>query len=140
MWPADRADFDRHWQTAQADLRIDPPVRAYLDGLIRLRYLPASLGSPLAPLNRFLTTGLLPAPFRDLMRLRWTERDEPRFGSLMRAVAAANRLLPGPVRRLPFNVLLLELRARVRVRREPAHPPEWRHGRFKIINGAAAGG
>jgi uncharacterized protein (DUF2236 family) len=31
MWPADRAAFERYWDAALAEARIDPPVREYLD-------------------------------------------------------------------------------------------------------------
>lgn len=117
LWPADRAAFGRYWEAAQASLRVDPPVRAYLDGLIGLRYLPGPVARGLAPFNRFVTTGLLPPPFRDLMGLGWSDHEQRRFDAFMRTVATANRLLPGPARRLPFNAFLLELRARARVRR-----------------------
>lgn len=114
LWPPDRAAFARYWDAALRELRIDPPVRAYLDELIMLRYLPRPLGAALGPLNRFVTTGLLPPPLRELMRLPWTARDQRRFAALMRAIAAVDRLLPGPVRRFPFNALLYGWRARMR--------------------------
>jgi uncharacterized protein (DUF2236 family) len=56
LWPADRAAFDRYWDTAGAAVRIDPPVHGYLHQLIMLRYLPRPLSAALGPLNRFVTT------------------------------------------------------------------------------------
>ena len=40
MWPADRAAFERYWNAALGEVRIDPPVRDYLDRLMALDYLP----------------------------------------------------------------------------------------------------
>ena len=114
LWPPDRAAFDRYWDAALAGIRIDPPVRAYLEDLVMLRYLPRPLSEALGPLNRFLTTGLLPTPFREQMGLPWSGRDQRDFDAVMRAVAGVNRILPGPVRRFPFNACLHDLRARIR--------------------------
>lgn len=112
MWPADRAAFGRYWDAALAEVRIDPPVRAYLDQLIALDYLPRPLSAAFGPVNRFLTAGFLPPPFRAQMQLSWTERDQRVFTALIGLVAAANRLLPGPVSRFPFNACLQDLRIR----------------------------
>jgi uncharacterized protein (DUF2236 family) len=71
-----------------------------------LDYLPRPLGTVLGPLNRFLTTGFLPPPFRDQMQLPWTEPDQELFDLLIRLIASVNRLLPAPVSRFPFNASL----------------------------------
>ena len=113
MWPADRAAFEQYWAAALAELRIDPPVRDYLNRLIMLEYLPRPFGAALGPVNRFLTTGFLPPPFREQMQLPWTERDQRRFDLLIQLIASVNRLLPAPVSRFPFNVSLHELRRRM---------------------------
>jgi uncharacterized protein (DUF2236 family) len=112
MWPADRAAFERYWSSALAELRIDPPVREYLDRLIALDFLPRPLSMAFGPVNRFLTAGFLPPPFREQMQVRWTERDQHAFAFLIRLVAVVNRLLPGPVSRFPFNACLQDLRLR----------------------------
>jgi uncharacterized protein (DUF2236 family) len=113
MWPADRAAFERYWDSALAEVRIDPPVRDYLHRLMMLDYLPRPFGRAFGPVNRFLTTGFLPPTFREQMQLRWTERDQREFLFLMRTVASANRLLPPPVSRFPFNACLQDLRIRI---------------------------
>jgi len=113
LWPADRAAFEEYWASALAELRIDPPVRDYLDRLIGLDYLPRPFGTVLGPLNRFLTTGFLPPPFREQLDLPWTEHDQRQFDLLIRTVASVYRLLPGPVARFPFNSSLQELRLRM---------------------------
>jgi uncharacterized protein (DUF2236 family) len=117
MWPSDRAEFERYWDAALAEIRIDPPVREYLHRLTMLGYLPRPFSVALGPFNRFLTTGFLPPPFRDQMQLPWTERDQRQFESLMRMIAAVNRLLPSPIRRFPFNACLQDLRVRIRMGR-----------------------
>ena len=114
MWPSDRAAFERYWETALGEIRIDPPVRAYLNELMLLRYLPRPSSAVFGPLNRFLTTGFLPPPFRNQMQLPWTERDQRQFETLIRMIATVNRLLPSSVRRFPFNACLQDLRVRIR--------------------------
>jgi len=114
MWPPDRAAFGRYWDTALTRIRVDPPVRDYLERLIGLAYLPRPVAAALSPLNRFLTAGFLPAVFREQLQLPWSGRDQQRFGSLMRAVGAVSRRLPGPLRRFPFNVYLYDMRVRHR--------------------------
>jgi uncharacterized protein (DUF2236 family) len=112
LWPADRQAFRKYWETALASVRIDPPVRAYLEELLRLAYLPGPVGTVLGPVNQFLTAGFLPAPFRDQMELPWSDRDQRQFEAVLRAVAMINRMMPGPARRFPFNACLLSFRCR----------------------------
>jgi uncharacterized protein (DUF2236 family) len=64
------------------------------------------------PVNRFLTAGFLPPPFREQMRLGWTERDQQAFALLIGAVAIVNRFLPTQISRFPFNACLADLRLR----------------------------
>ena len=126
MWPADRAAFERYWDAALAEVRIDPPVRDYLDRLMALDYLPRPLSAAFGPVNRFLTAGFLPPPFRAQMQVSWTQRDQQVFAVLIELVAVVNRLLPGPVSRFPFNACLHELRIRrlVTTGRWPARQAE----------------
>ncbi len=114
MWPPDRAAFERYWASALAGVRIDPPVRDYLDRLVGLDYLPRPVSTAFGPVNRFLTTGFLPPPFREQMQLRWTERDQLAFALVIHLVAAVSRLLPAPVSRFPFNACLAHFRLRRR--------------------------
>lgn len=125
LWPADRAAFERYWAAELAGVRIDPPVRDYLDRLIGLNYLPWPASAAFGPVNRFLTTGFLPPPFREQMRLGWTERDQQAFALLIRTIATVSRVLPAPISRFPFNACLADLRLRRMLpvwRQEPEGP------------------
>ena len=63
---------------------------------------------------------LLAATANVIMQLSWTPREQLLFGALMRAIVMADRLLPGPVRRFPFNACLYDLRARSMISGDPA--------------------
>jgi uncharacterized protein (DUF2236 family) len=117
MWPGDRAAFGRYWDSAVRGIRIDPPVRELLCRVMMLAFLPRPLSAALGPVNRFLTAGFLPPPFREQMRLDWTGHDQRRFEVLMRAIASIDRALPEPVSEFPFNACLQDLRARIACQR-----------------------
>lgn len=116
-WPADRAAFGAYWQAGLARVDIDATVRAYLLDLLDLRFLPAPLARPLAPLHRFVTTGFLPPVFRRQLGLRWSPRQQRRFDRLTRAIGAVVRRVPRPLQELPVHLLLRDLRWRHRTGR-----------------------
>jgi uncharacterized protein (DUF2236 family) len=112
-WPADRAAFERYWADGLTKISIDETVREYLHGLVMLEHLPWLLRIAGRRLSRLLTTGFLPPLFREQMQLTWTARDQRRFDAHLRRVAIVNRLLPGPIRRFPFNALMWDVRRRI---------------------------
>lgn len=116
MWPADRAAFEQYWQQGLDKVAIDEPVRQYLTRLMDRSYLPWPLRAT-GRTSTWVTTGFLPELFREQMQLTWSERDERRFGRLMRAVGLGSRILPRPVRRFPFNWFIYDLRLRSRLGR-----------------------
>jgi len=118
MWPADRAAFEEYWQAGLRKVSIDPTVRRYLYGVMSMEYFPWILRVTQARAIRFFTTGFLPQPFRDEMHLSWSSDDQRRFDRRLRVIAAINRRLPGPIRRLPFNYFLWDVRRRVRTGRK----------------------
>lgn len=136
MWPADRAEFERYWHSALAGVRVDPPVRDYLDRLIGLGYLPRPVSAVFGPVNRFLTAGFLPPQFRAQLGLRWTGGDQRRFDALMAVVASVNRLLPPPVSRFPFNACLQDLRLRIRWNRWCSGAPAWPGAGLELPGGS----
>jgi uncharacterized protein (DUF2236 family) len=116
-WPADRVAFEKYWDEMTRTLRMDEPVRSYLDDLIHLRHRPRATRALLGPVVVFFTTGFLPEQFRELMGMSWADADQRRFDRAVRLVAGVNRLLPKPVRRFPANAYLLDLRVRMRLGR-----------------------
>lgn len=121
MWPADRAAFDKYWQESLDQVHIDDTVREYLYPIAAVRLkglqLPGLLQRRSEALALLITTGFLPQRFRDEMQLPWDAKRQKRFNSLMKLVKAVNRVLPGPLRRFPFNWMLMDLNWRIRTRR-----------------------
>lgn len=114
MWPADRVAFDEFWKRSLEDLRIDEPVRRHLHGVAALAFLPTPLRQLAGPLNLFATTGFLPPEFRELMRLRWTPRQQRTFDLLIRALRMADRVVPREVYLLGYQLYLWDMRSRAR--------------------------
>ncbi|HKY58115.1 MAG TPA: oxygenase MpaB family protein [Aeromicrobium sp.] len=115
-WPVDRAAFDRYWEDSLAEVRIDEPVRELLMTLIRLDNMPWWLKNRRsADFGVFITTGFLPPPFREAMKLAWTDDDQARFDRLMQRYGRRERLLPRFLRVLPFRLLLWDMRIRQRL-------------------------
>ncbi|TXH24635.1 MAG: DUF2236 domain-containing protein [Mycobacterium sp.] len=121
MWPADRAAFDKYWQESLDQVHIDDTVREYLFPIAAARLKGLQLPGPLQrrseALALLITTGFLPQRFRDEMQLPWDAKRQKRFNSLMKLVKAVNRVLPGPLRRFPFNWMLMDLNWRIRTGR-----------------------
>ncbi|MFL0286953.1 oxygenase MpaB family protein [Mycobacterium sp. SMC-21] len=121
MWPADRAAFDKYWQESLDQVHIDDTVREYLYPIAAVRMKGLQLPGPLQrwfeSFSLLLTTGFLPQRFRDEMRLPWDAKRQKRFNSVMKLVKAVNRVLPGPLRRFPFNWMLRDLDWRLRTGR-----------------------
>ena len=121
MWPADRAAFDKYWQESLDQVHIDDTVREYLFPIAAARLKGLQLPGPLQrrseALALLITTGFLPQRFRDEMQLPWDTKRQKRFNSLMKLVKAVNRVLPGPLRRFPFNWMLMDLNWRIRTGR-----------------------
>jgi uncharacterized protein (DUF2236 family) len=113
MWPADRAAFARYWDDAVSEVSIGEAVRDYLHALMTREHLPRPLRGN-ARFNTWVTTGFLPQRFRDEMKLPWSAGDQQRFDLLMQRIGSVQRLLPGFVRRFPFNWLLWDMRVRMR--------------------------
>lgn len=116
-WPADRAAFEEYWEGELARLHIDDMVRDHLEQIMRLRYASLPLRVLFGPLHRFLTVGFLPPPFREQMRVSWSADRQRRFDRLIRSTRLLYRLLPGPLRRFPYNAVLWDLRRRIRTGR-----------------------
>lgn len=121
MWPKDRAAFDRYWEESLAKVQIDDAVREYLwpiaAGRVRGVKLPGRVQKAVDDFNLLITTGFLPQRFRDEMKLEWDADKQRRFDRLIAVLRTVNNLLPRPIRKFPFNVLLKDLDWRVRTGR-----------------------
>lgn len=113
-WPEDRKAFEEYWQDGLANVHIDDTIRRYLTDIAMARFLPAPFPQLFGRLNLFVTTGFLPPRFREEMRLPWNDRRQRRWARLMRVLRGVVDVLPGPLRRFPYNVCLIDLRVRVR--------------------------
>lgn len=112
-WPADRTAFAAYWEESLSEVRIDPPVRDLLLKLTTLQNL-GGWTRPLAARRLFVTTGFLPASFREAMDLPWTGSDQRRFERSMRRLGRLEARLPQRMRTLPFDLLLADMRRRQR--------------------------
>jgi uncharacterized protein (DUF2236 family) len=121
LWPADRKAFDEYWEQSLDLVHIDDAVREYLlriaAGRIAGVKLPRWLEQRLDAVNLFITTGFLPQRFRDEMKLDWDAAKQRRFNRVMASLGAVNNVLPGFVRRFPFNWMLKDLDWRMRTGR-----------------------
>lgn len=117
MWPADREAFRRYWEESLSQVHIDPTIREYLMSLVRLDNLPDALRLLFSKDSLFWTTGFLPPEFRSQMGLDWTETDQKRFDRRLRRIGRLERLVPLPLRVLPFTILLADMRLRLRTGR-----------------------
>lgn len=117
MWPADRGAFERYWRESLDKVHIDDAIREFLYPIAANRIRGVRLPRPLLRAEEefalLITTGFLPQRFRDEMRLPWDPRRQQRFDRLMTVLRTVNDLLPGFIRRFPFNVVLLELDWRI---------------------------
>jgi uncharacterized protein (DUF2236 family) len=114
QWPATREEFDEYWTDACRQVVIDDVVRRYLLHLINLRMINPVLGLPFRPLLKFPTTGFLAPVFREALGVGWGETRQFWFERLFLFVAFVNRFLPGFIRQGGSNLLLADVRMRVR--------------------------
>jgi uncharacterized protein (DUF2236 family) len=114
MWPADIDAYWRYWHDSTAAIAIDAETREYLTGLAHLTFAPRVVSRGLGGLHSLATRGLLPPEFRTAMGFAWTERDQRRFDAVFTGVGDLTRVMPGVLRRFPFNACLWDLRRRIR--------------------------
>ncbi len=69
-------------------------MREHLYGVASLAFLPWPLRAVAGRFNLFATTGFLPAEFRTLMRLPWTNSQQRRFEWLLTCLRGADRVIP----------------------------------------------
>jgi uncharacterized protein (DUF2236 family) len=114
MWPPDRAAFAAYWKEGIAKAEIDDRVRRYLTSLTNLENLPKFARRMSAKRTEFFTRGFLPPEIREQMRWTWSDQDEAKFNRHLKRLARIEPLIPQFVKLFPFNLMLLDLRRRIR--------------------------
>lgn len=114
MWPPDRAAFETYWAEAETCIEMDEVTRAYLYDFASLGFLPWPVPKIFGWLHRAITAGFLPAAFRRELGLAWGPREQRAFALNCRFLRVANALTPRPLRALPFDLYLWDMRRRLR--------------------------
>jgi uncharacterized protein (DUF2236 family) len=114
MWPPDRAAFEAYWTEAETKIEMDEVTRAYLYDFAGLGFLPWPVPLLFGWFHRAVTAGFLPATFRQELGLAWGPREQRAFDVNRRVLRAVNAVLPRPLRTLPFDLYLWDMRRRIR--------------------------
>jgi uncharacterized protein (DUF2236 family) len=114
QWPPTRRDFDAYWDAACQRVAMDDLVRGYLQDLLDLRMITPLLRPGFVPLLKFLTAGFLAPVFREALGVTWSDRRQKWFERLFLLVALVNRFLPRFLRQGGSQLLLVDIRRRVR--------------------------
>lgn len=117
MWPATRADFEEYWNSTVAELEIDPVIRDHLMAIARVEFLGPVVSTLLGWWFEILALGFLPEEFRAKIGVRmkpWQKLLFNAHNALLRAIITR---LPKPLRQLPYNLLLADVRWRIRTGR-----------------------
>ncbi|EGD54856.1 oxygenase MpaB family protein [Gordonia neofelifaecis] len=117
MWPATRADFEVYWNETVDDLEIDDTIRDYLMKIVRMDFLPRPVSLTMGWWSEAMTLGFLPPEFRDKMGVTMTRRQEFLFNTHNAIARRVLRVLPRQLRVFPFNLLLADVRWRMRTGR-----------------------
>jgi uncharacterized protein (DUF2236 family) len=114
MWPPDRQAFEAYWDEAVTTIEMDDVTRAYLYDFAGLGFLPWPVPSLFGWFHRSITAGFLPPPFREELGLAWGLGEQQAFALNRRFLRVANALTPRPLRTLPFDLCLWDMRRRIR--------------------------
>jgi len=120
-WPASWGDYEAEFAKGLADVRIDPPVRQYLQELSTFRVLEVRAGKlgiavskVVGPWNLAVTKHGVPQEVRDAMGWTITPGDRRRYELIRKAARVGDKLLPRSLRGL-YTVYLWDLRVRRRL-------------------------
>ena len=113
MWPSSVAEFEKYWDHELAALVVSEEAKRICRDVFYNRALPLIL-RPLQPVNRFVSTGLLPEHMRDEFGLVWDPRRERLFQLVMRMVRLTYPRVPRGVRNLPVTLYMQYFRRRFR--------------------------
>lgn len=114
MWPPDREAFEEYWDEAVRSIRMDDVTRAYLWDFTGLGFLPWPVPQLVGRFHRTITTGALPEAFRRELGLPWGRRQQRVWDANARVLKVLDAVTPKPVRRLPMDLYLWDVRRRIR--------------------------
>ncbi|KXT57275.1 hypothetical protein Y710_09225 [Gordonia sp. QH-12] len=117
MWPATRADFEAYWNETVEGIEIDDTIRDYLLKIVRMEFLPRPVSLMAGWWSEAMTLGFLPPEFREKMGVRMSRRQELLFNTHNAIARRVLRILPRPLTAFPFNLLLADVRWRMRTGR-----------------------
>lgn len=113
MWPSSVAEFEEYWDSAVAALVVSDEAKRICHDLLYSRAVPFYL-RPLLPVNRLITTGLMPEHLRNEFGLVWDRRREQVFRFGVRVARLTYPRVPQRVRRLPVTLYMQYFRRRFR--------------------------
>lgn len=117
MWPATRADFEVYWNSVLDDMVIDDVIGSYLKSLVRLEFASPVLRVLMGRFSEILTIGFLPPEFRDKIGFTQSKREKFLFDAHNRVLRGMIQTMPRSWRMFPFNLLLADLKWRMRTGR-----------------------
>lgn len=116
-WPPTRAAFADYWDEQTATISISDEVRDFLLGIANFDYAHPVIKKRYGPVKYRRTIGYLPQPFREAMRVPWTDADQEWFDGYVGELVAKEKRKPLWLSQLGFRLLLWDVRMRCRLGR-----------------------
>ena len=116
-WPADRDAFTEYWDQQTATISISDEVREFLLGIANFDYAHPAIKKRYGPVKYRRTIGYLPQPFREALRVPWTQADQEWFDDYVEKLVKKERRTPLWLSQLGFRLLLWDARMRSRLGR-----------------------
>ena len=96
--------------------RLDT-IRDYLLRIVRMDFMPRPVALAMGWFSETMTIGFLPEEFRDKMGIHPSPMQDRVFQAHNAIARRALRVLPRPLKQFPFNLLLADVRWRMRTGR-----------------------
>ncbi|MCR5977601.1 DUF2236 domain-containing protein [Gordonia jinghuaiqii] len=116
-WPATRDEFTAYWDDQVSRIEISDEIRDFLLDIANFGYAPEWVQGKYGPVKLRRTVGYLPQPFRDALRVEWTEEDQRWFDAYVAQLVEQERRKPLRLSQIGFRLLLWDVRLRSRLGR-----------------------
>jgi uncharacterized protein (DUF2236 family) len=113
LWPADRTAFRDYWDHKVATLDVTDEARRVARDLLHPTSAAPALIRAGSPLNRLVTTALLPPRLRSEYRLPWDAKRRRAYDTFLRVTRATYPHLPARIREAPKDRYLRDMRKRL---------------------------